>query len=276
MRSPGPVGRGFAGANQLVLNLWSSRGLALNFFQREISGRYVGSVSGIFWILIQPLALLGIYTIVFTSIFRVELPGMGPGGFVAFVALALWPWLAFQEGVSRGAMAIQANAGLVKKVAFPNELLVHGAVAATYAVHGIGFLAALLVIALAGQSLHFEALPLVAIFLVLQLLFTTGLALLLSALQVMLKDVEHFLSPFLMIWFYATPVLYSATMVPSQLQQVMTLNPMAYSVGRIRDLMLQGGGPLWSDAAYLLGVTLIFVLGSLFFHRLSPHFEDFL
>ena len=256
--------------------LWSFRGLALNFFQREISGRYVGSVSGIFWILIQPLALLGIYSVVFTSIFRVELPEMGPGGFVAFVALALWPWLAFQEGVLRGALAIQGNAGLVKKVAFPNELLVHGAVCATYAVHGIGFVAALLVIAVAGQSLHFEALPLVALFLLMQLLFTLGLALCLSALQVMLKDVEHFLSPFMMMWFYATPVLYATSMVPVQLRQLMSLNPMAYSVGRIRDLILHGGGFLWNDGAYLLGVGLIFVFGRWFFNRLAPHFEDFL
>jgi len=258
------------------MNLWSFRSLALNFFQREISGRYVGSVSGIFWILIHPLALLGIYSVVFTAIFRVSMPDMGAGGFVAFVALALWPWLAFQEGVLRGALAVQANAGLVKKVAFPNELLVHGAVSATYAVHGIGFLAALGVIALMGNPLHFEALPLVAILLLVQLFFTLGLALGLSALQVMLKDVEHFLTPFLMIWFYATPVLYSVSMVPERLQQLMSLNPLAYSVGRIRDLLMHGGGFILSDGAALLGGVLVFIIGRWFFNRLAPHFEDFL
>lgn len=259
-----------------MVNLWSFRGLALNFFHREISGRYVGSVSGIFWILIHPLALLGIYSVVFTMIFRVNLPELGSGGFVAFVALALWPWLAFQEGVLRGALAVQANAGLVKKVAFPNELLVHGAVCATYAVHGIGFLAALGVIAFTGNVLHFEALPLVAILLLVQLLFTIGLALGLSALQVLLKDVEHFLTPFLMVWFYATPVLYSAAMVPVRLQQLMSLNPLAYSVGRIRDLVMHGGGLVLSDGAFLLCGVLVFVSGRWFFNRLAPHFEDFL
>jgi lipopolysaccharide transport system permease protein len=266
----------FVEANQFVVNLWSYRGLALNFFQREISGRYIGSVSGIFWILIHPLALLGIYSVVFTAIFRVNLPDMAAGSFVAFVALALWPWLAFQEGMLRGALAVQANAGLVKKVAFPNELLVHGAVLATYTVHGIGFLAALGVIALVGNSLHFEALPLVLILLLMQLLFTAGLALGLSALQVLIKDVEHFLTPFLMIWFYATPVLYSATMVPARLQQLMSLNPIGYSVGRIRELLMHGGGLIPSDGALLLGAVLVFVLGRWFFNRLAPHFEDFL
>ena len=60
-----------------MTNLWYYRSLALNFFQREISGRYVGSVSGIFWILIHPFALLGIYSVVFTTIFRVSLPESG-------------------------------------------------------------------------------------------------------------------------------------------------------------------------------------------------------
>ena len=257
--------------DHFVTNLWHYRSLALNFFQREISGRYVGSVSGLFWILIHPLALLGIYSVVFTTIFRVSLPELGTGSFVAFVALALWPWLAFQEGVLRGALAVQANAGLVKKVAFPNELLVHGAVCATYAVHGVGFLAALGVIALTGNVLHFEALPLVLLFLSIQLFFTLGLALGIAALQVLLKDVEHFLTPFLMIWFYATPVLYSVAMLPERLQPYMLFNPLAYSLGRIRDLLMHGGGFILAD-----GAALVFVLGRWFFNRLAPHFEDFL
>lgn len=257
-------------------NLWLFRGLAINFLQREISGRYVGSVSGIFWILIHPLALLGIYSMVFTMIFRVSMPDMGTGGFVAFVALALWPWLAFQEGALRGALAVQANAGLVRKVAFPNELLVHGAVGATYAVHGMGYLVALGVIAITGTDLHLGAMPHVITILLLQFLFTIGLALSLAAMQVLLRDVEHFLSPLLMIWFYATPVLYSIAMVPGQLQQWMLLNPLAYSAGRIRDLLLHGGGFIQADGIALIGALMVFFFGRWFFNRLAPHFEDFL
>lgn len=257
-------------------NLWPFRGLALNFFQREVSGRYVGSVSGLFWILIHPLALLGIYSIVFTTIFKVSLPDLGGYGFTAFVALGLWPWLAFQESVQRGAMAVQANAGLVKKVAFPNELLVVGAVCATYTVHGIGFIVALGVLVLFGDPLHLETLPLVAVFLLVQLFFTLGLALMLAALQVILKDVEHFLSPAMMIWFYATPVLYAITMVPLKFQELMSLNPLAYFIERIRELLMHGGGLIPSDGAMVLGSLLVLLLGRWVFNRLAPHFEDFL
>lgn len=259
-----------------MTNLWSFRGLAHNFFQREIKGRYVGSVSGVFWILIHPLALLGIYSLVFATIFKVAPSAPGEIGFAAFVALGLWPWLAFQEGVQRGALAVQVNAGLVKKVAFPNELLVFSAVCATYAVHGVGLLAALVGLTLWGVPLHLETIPLVAIILLVQLLFTMGVALILAALQVLLKDVEHFLAPFMMIWFYATPVLYAISMVPQKFQQIMSLNPLAYSVGRIRDLLIHGGGFVLTDGVALIGAALVFFAGRFFFNRLAPHFEDFL
>lgn len=259
-----------------MANLWAYRNLALSFLQREISSRYIGSVTGLFWILLHPLALLGIYSAVFTLVFRVILPDTVDIGYTAFVALALWPWLAFSESVQRGALAIQANAGLVKKVAFPNELLVHSAVGATYAVHGAGFLAALGVIALAGNALHFKALPLVLFFLSIQLLFTLGLALAAAALQALLKDVEHFLAPLMMIWFYATPVLYSVAMLPERLQPYMLLNPMTYPVARIRELLMHGGGLVMSDGLALLVGVMVFLLGRWFFNRLAPHFEDFL
>lgn len=262
--------------NQDRTALWPFRGLALNFLKREIRSRYVGSVSGLFWILIHPLALLGIYSVVFATIFRVAPPGLDTQGFIVFLALGLWPWLAFQEGGLRGTLAVQANAGLVKKVAFPNELLVHGAVCATYVVHGAGFLVALAMLALLGNALHFETLPLVVLLLLAQLLFTLGFALLLAALQVLLKDVEHFLQPAMMIWFYATPVLYSMTMIPARLQLVMSLNPMAYFIGRIRDLLMHGGGLLLSDGAAMIGAVAALMFGRWFFNRLAPHFEDFL
>lgn len=259
-----------------MARLWSFRELALNFLIREIKGRYVGSISGVFWILIHPLALLGIYSFIFSTIFKGTPPGLNGQGFVAFIALALWPWLAFQEGTLRGTLAVQANANLVKKVAFPNELLVYGAVCATYVVHGAGLMIALGALALFGTPLHIGTIPLVAVLLFSQLLFTLGIAMALAATQVLLRDVEHFLSPCMIIWFYATPVLYSISMVPAGFQRLMALNPMAYFVGRIRELLMQGGGIALADGMALLGGLSVFLLGRWFFNRLSPHFEDFL
>ncbi len=260
-----------------LTGLWSYRWLFLNFLSREIKSRYVGSVSGFFWALLHPLALLAVYAVVFATIFKVKFPELAGHSFVEFVAVALWPWLCFQEGVQRGALAVQNGAGLVKKVAFPHELLVYGAVIATYAVHLTGFLLVLLVLALLQNSLHFSALPLVLILFAMQLLFTSGLSLILSALQVLLKDVEHFLAPVFMIWFYATPIVYPAGQVPVQIQQIIAWNPLSYFITRIRELLMFGAGQLtWQDLIMLGGSLTIFMAGRWFFRRLSPYFEDFI
>lgn len=258
------------------IKLWPYRWLLVNFLRREIHSRYIGSVSGIFWALIHPLALLAVYALVFTFVFRVKFPEMDGYGFTVFVALGLWPWLAFQESVQRGTMAVSAGAGLVKKVAFPHELLVHSTVLATYLIHGLGFVLVLLVLELASISLNLQTLPLVILLLLAQLLWASGIALFLAALQVLIRDVEHFLAPLFMVWFYATPILYPKSMVPSEVQKIIALNPMSFFSERIRELLLHGYIWDWQDIWMLGSGVSVFLLGRWIFNRLSPHFEDFL
>jgi lipopolysaccharide transport system permease protein len=257
--------------------VWGSRWLFVNFLRREINNRYIGTISGLFWVLLNPLALLAIYWFVFAVVFKVSIPEMQGRDFIEFVALGLWPWLAFQEGLQRGSMSIQNAEGLIKKVSFPHELLVYGSVLATYLVHLAGFLFVLLVMGLSGKEIHFLALPAVLVILLFQSLFTMGMAMLFSSLQVFVRDIEHFLTPMMMVWFYATPVLYTSNMVPQQIRNVMALNPMASYIGNVRDALLHGVINLnWQTAVLAAGSVGLFVFGRFVFRRLSPHFEDFL
>src|SRR5579864_376565 len=105
------------------------RALFTNFFRRELFARYLGSVSGLAWAFLHPLALLAVYHFVFTTIFRAG--PMNGKSFLLFVAVALWPWLAAQEALTRGTVSIAGYAGLIRKVAFPHELIVYSSVAAT-------------------------------------------------------------------------------------------------------------------------------------------------
>lgn len=256
------------------MNFWRHRWLFLALIEREIRNRYVGSIAGLFWVLVHPLVLLGVYAVLFLTIFRVKLPG--DQLFVTFVAVALWPWLAFQESVQRGAQAVRAHGSLVRKVAFPHELLVLSAVAATFVVHMLGFVLVLLILSLFG-GLAWAGVPQVLLALIVLFALALGCGLALGALQVFVPDVEQFLGPAFMVLFYATPVLYPLSMAPDWLQAVLAWNPMRYLIEPIRAGLLSGQVlPPWQVGALWLGV-LPLLIGSLrLFRRLSCHFEDFL
>lgn len=261
----------------MARELLEFRWLFLNLLIREIKNRYVGSLSGIFSIILNPLALLAIYAFVFAVILQVKFPMLAEHNFTVFLALALWPWLAFQEGASQGSLSIQSNGSLVKKVAFPHEFLVYSAVTAAYIVQLGGFSLVILALVIFGSEIKLLALPLVIYILGVQYIFTMGLALALAALQVMIKDTQQYLSPVFMIWFYATPVLYPISLVPESMHKAIMLNPMTYFTGRIRDFLLYGNYSFGlTDLAGIAGTVLFFILARLFFKRLSPHFEDFL
>jgi ABC-type polysaccharide/polyol phosphate export permease len=252
-----------------------NRALFRNFFQRELTTRYLGSVTGFAWALLHPLALLGVYWFVFTMVFRAG--GFGGQSFLTFVAVALWPWLAAQEALQRGTVSLASYAGLIRKVAFPHELVVYASVAATFALHFAGYLAVLVVLAIFGQPVHFEGLLVALPVWVLLAIAVTGLTLLFAALQVFIRDVEHVLMPLLMILMYLTPILYPLTAVPEAVRPYVAANPFGYLVGRLRAALLDGRlAPDVGDAVAVLVAALLFFGGRWVFRRLSPTFEDFL
>ncbi|TXT41015.1 MAG: lipopolysaccharide transport system permease protein, partial [Comamonadaceae bacterium] len=234
------------------------------------------SVAGMLWALLHPLVMLAIYAVVFAYVFRVQVPhASSQQPYVLFVATALWPWLAFQEALVRGTTAVQAHAALVKKVAFPHELLVYSSVVASFVVHSIGLAVVLLTLRLLGYGISFWSWPIVIMGMTMLLLLATTFALLLGALQVFVKDVEQLLSQFMSVLFYATPILFPMSLVPTWLANVMQFNPLVHIIEFMRGAVLFTGGINWPQIAsmWLLSV-LAFYMARRFFLRLSPYFED--
>jgi ABC-type polysaccharide/polyol phosphate export permease len=251
--------------------------LLASFSRREILNRYAGSVTGLAWSLLHPLAQLAILSFVFSHIFRVAVPENYPGAtYVTFMALAFWPWIMFSEGLSRAMGSVAANAGLIKKVAFPHRLVVYASVLACCAIHGAGFLAVLVALKLTGEPIRLSGLPIALVLMIPYMLLATGLGALLAALQTLLRDVEHVVQVLLMILFYASPIIYPASLLPAAMQGWIKLNPLAWFSERMREVLLQGAGLVAADAIVAAGCVAVFLAGLWVFNRLSPSFEDFL
>jgi lipopolysaccharide transport system permease protein len=165
---------------------------------------------------------------------------------------------------------------MIQKVAFPREILVYANVISVWLIHLAGYAAVLLVLLFMGEAITPGGSFLALLSLLSLLFITTALALVLAALQVFLRDVEHVIGPLLLIVFYATPILYPVSLVPANLRWAFQLNPIAYLVGRLRDALLHSGQLALGDAWLLIGAAMVFWAAVLFFRRLAVHFEDFL
>ena len=251
--------------------------LLLSFTRRELATRYAGSVWGFAWSLLHPLAQLAIFAFVFSQVFRIAVPaGFSGTTYTAFVAVALWPWIMFSEGLSRAMGSVGANAGLIRKVAFPHRLLVYASLMACCAIHLVGFVVVLLALAAFGDPVLMSGLPAAVLLLVPYMLLAAGVGAALAALQTLLRDVEHVVQVVLTILFYASPILYPASLMPRAFEAWVRYNPLAWFSERMREILLQGSGLVLGDLWWSLACAAAFAAGLWFFNRLSPSFEDFL
>jgi ABC-type polysaccharide/polyol phosphate export permease len=258
--------------NGASVRAWST--LAARFIARDLRNRYLGSISGLAWALLQPLLLLAIYAIVFVEVLKVRWPESAGAGFVPYLAVGLWPWTAFAEGLNRGTVAIHEHAALLSKVALPRRLLVLAPVAGSFLIHGAGFMAVLAVLAATGEPIRAAGLPVALGAYLLLFGFALGLSWLTSAVNVFVRDLALVLTQVLTLWFFLTPIFFTREMVPARFEAALTLNPMASFVGTFRASLLGAEGP--SFWLVLLASAVSLGIGALVFARLQRHFEDYL
>ena len=250
--------------------------LLVRFTEREILSRFAGSAFGLVWALANPLLLLAIYTFVFGHLFKTRMGDLSTDSYIVFLAIALWPWMMFADGVMRAMQSVQANAPLIKKVAFPHLLLVLAAVNSVFLVHLAGYTAVLLLLVATGSSLHLAGIPSLLLAVATLYLLAVGVGAFFAALQTLLRDVEQVVAPALMMLQFLTPVLYPVSVIPEAYRHWFAWNPLTGVMQHLRDGLLLGTAPQIGDLSMLFAGVVIATIGISFFVRLSPYFEDFL
>lgn len=242
--------------------------------KRDFQGRYAGSALGFFWSFVHPLWLLVLYSFVFGAVLEVA-----PGGqartesFALFLFAGLLPWTAIHEGILRGTTAITDNSQLVKKLAFPSELLVVAVVAAAL-LHEAIALAVFAVVLAAMGHLAPASLGWLLLAVPIQAALTLGIGLLLASVNVFFRDVAQVLGLLLNGWFFLTPIVYPLEWVPAAIRPVIEANPLTALVAVYRRALI--GGEVRGDLLLvLIAVSALVLAGGLWmFRRLRATFVD--
>jgi lipopolysaccharide transport system permease protein len=259
--------------------LWQYRELIRNLVIRDVKVRYRNSVLGVAWSWLNPLLMMGVYTMLFTVFLHNDVPH-----YPILVLCGLLPWNFFNDSISRATGCIVGSAHLIKKVYFPREVIPISIVLSNL----VNFLIALpvffILVLISGARLSWWAL-LLPLTILLQVAFTLGLALFLATLNVFYRDTQHILGVIMLAWFFLTPVFYPIKTVPQEIRVLgiafdgqlwlRRLNPMASLIASYRDL-LYWGAPTGLDFLLRTAVTVLIVLvvGYLVFLRYSPRFGE--
>jgi len=246
--------------------------------RRDIRSRYIGSTLGFFWSIINPILMLLIFTFLFSVIFKIRIGDYGKErGFVEFLICGFLPWIAFSEASLRSTGVIIENANLVKKLKFPSELFVVSTVLSSFLLQLIGFGLFIVALIFLGKIDSFLYLFLLPLGFVLQILFTIGIGLILSCVNVFFRDVAQIVNSLFMIWLYISPVMYPLSMVPEKYRIFLMVNPMTHLLEIYRTLILRQELPNWVSGVYVGGLAILLLwLGQVFFLKLKTVFDDYL
>lgn len=248
-------------------DLWFYRGFIFSSVKREFQSRYRNSLLGALWPLLQPLAMILIYTLIFSQVMRARLPGVDDGlAYGIFICSGILTWGLFAEVLNRSLSMFLDNANLLKKLSFP-RLCLPIVVALTALLNfAITLGLFLLVLALIGRFPG-EAVLALPLLVGLQLLFALGLGLLLGLLNVFFRDVGQLFAIALQLWFWLTPIVYPMNILPPTLQPWLALNPMTGLMQAYQMLFLHDAWPSWQQLAPIALAGLVSCLLALLLYR---------
>jgi lipopolysaccharide transport system permease protein len=260
-----------------MASLFEYRGLIWNFIKRDISSKYVGSLLGLYWSVLNPIITLVVYILVFGVFLKVRLPGTTSiWDFSLYFAAGFLPWAAFQSSVMRASGSIIENKNYIKKVPFPSEIFPIYTTVSEFVNLFIG-LAIYFVLFFLLKGIPTIFILLLPLAIILQMIFTLSLAFFLSSGAVYFRDIPQILGAVFMIWFWLTPIAYTIDLIPEGFQWIVKLNPTYYMLEIYRDALFYGRFPELNILIPFLVFSLVMlILGFLFFQKTKRGFGELL
>lgn len=251
--------------------LWQHRELVQSLTLKDIRSRYKQSSLGVAWALLQPLAMMLIYTVVFSHIAKIP---TGKIPYPIFSYIALLPWTFFAGALINGTECLVGNFNLITKIYFPREVFPISATLGKTMDLGLGVL--VLIPLFFFYHIHLTWLILLVIpTLLIQVCFMLGITFIFSSMNLFYRDIRHVMPLLTQIWMYLTPILYGLDLVPRKYLAIYMVNPMVSIMDTYRKVALQGQEPMWN----YLGITAIvsivtLVVGYRLFKKLEPAFAE--
>lgn len=247
------------------------RSLAFELIRKDLRLKYKRSALGILWSLFNPLLLMLVYTLVFSTIARFPLKH-----YPVFLLSGLLAWNFVTNVLTQSVTSIVSNANLVKKVYFPREVLVVGVVGANLVNFMISLL--LLVPFLVFFQIHVGApLLLLPVLILMEIVFVLGVAFAVAALDVFFRDIEHLIQVFVLVLFFGTPIIYpfSTNLLSPKVKQFLIFNPLTWLMDSYQRVLYWNDWPRL-DFLLLFGLLSLVVLlaGAAIFARLKGSFAE--
>lgn len=227
--------------------LWRYRGFIGGSVKREFQSKYRNSLFGAAWTILNPLAMIVVYTVIFSQVMGSRLPGNGSVfAYSVYLCAGILHWGLFAEITGRAQSVFIENANLIKKLQFPRICLPVIVVLNALVNYGIifGLFTGFLVVT--GNFPGAAYLALLPVLLVL-VGFALGLGMILGVLNVFFRDVGQFFNILLQFWFWFTPVVYTPAALPESVRPLLHWNPMAAVIGACQTILVSGKMPHWGD-----------------------------
>lgn len=251
--------------------LWAYRELFCFFVWRDIKVRYHQTILGVLWVLLQPLCTIVVFSLFFGKFANLPSDGIP---YPIFVLTGLIPWFFFANGFMSGANSLVGEGALIKKVYFPRLLVPLSKICMGVLDFAIGLILLMFFLLFYDlvPTIRFFALPLAFLFL---LAATMGISILFAAMNVLFRDIKHLIPFMTQLWLFATPIVYSTSLVPPEWQFFYALNPMVGVVECFRWALLGSSVLSFEILATSISTTVVVLIGGwLYFNAAEEHFAD--